>query len=182
MRRYSWGKTGEGAQTKELNAAPPPHSAGPSTLSARCAALRRCRQHCSRRERTGTSQADCLGLRRKARGVSQQGIGRALGGPGGGPKRGETEAEWVAIRIRRAATRMRNLAASHRIASYHSSSSRGGSRYRPFGACRTERHGKRHFTRPTPTGHRMRTAMPSDARTCSAGEGRETFYAVMRAR
>ena len=178
MRRYSWGPNGEGAQTKEWNAAPPPHSAGPSTLSVpRCVDVGSTAAAGNELVRTG--QADRPpGPPQKSPRVSQQGIGRALGGPGGGPKRGETEAEWVAIRICRAATRMRNLAASHRIASYHSSSSRG-SRYRPFGACRTERKAALHTANP---GHRIHTAMQSHARTCSAAEGRETFYAVMRAR
>ena len=176
MRRYSWGPNGEGAQTKELNAAPPPHSAGPSTRVRRAASMSAALQP----QGTNWYQPSRLpGPPQKSPRVSQQGIGRALGGPGGGPKRGETEAEWVAIRICRAATRMRNLAASHRIASYHSSSSRGGSRYRPFGACHTERKAALHTANP---GHRIHTAMQSHARTCSAAEGRETFYAVMRAR
>ena len=175
MRRYSWGPNGEGAQTKELNAAPPPHSAGPSTLMARCVDS----TAAAGNELVPAKPTDRLGLRRKARGVSQQGIGRGFRRPRRRPEAGETEAEWVAIRICRAATRMRNLAASHRIASYHSSSSRGGSRYRPFGACRTERKAALHTAKP---GHRIHTAMQSHARTCSAAEGRETFYAVMRAR
>jgi hypothetical protein len=65
---------------------------------------------------------------------------------------------------------MRNLTASHRIASYHSSSSRG-SRYRPFGACRTERKAALHTANPNRPQDAYRNAIPRTHVLCRRREG-----------